>query len=238
MPGADGLAAADGHGAVVRLAYRRYVERGLRGGDVGGGARIDVGDRRRDGAPGIADERLAVPPPELIDVVATHHHRRAVFARDRDNARGRDRRLHPLAERGDEEVLVGDGVVARGCAGHRLVLRAIDGLVGTRDGLVDPVIGDDAGMLGPEAGEDGGVAGARLGRSVALIAAGEHAALLQPREAASEGAAIFVEQISRELIDRDYHDEFGRRGRGRDRRQRCHFGPDRCAYQRDRQSKG
>ena len=52
---------------------------------------------------------------------------------------------------------------------------------------------------------------------MALIAVAEHGPLREPREAAGELRAIFVEQVGRELVDGDDDEEFwrGQRLRGR-----------------------
>ena len=107
-------------------------------------------------------------------------------------------------------------VMRRDLPGTRLVLGAIDGLVGPRERLVGPGIGDDPGARRVIAGEDGRMAGAGLGRGVALIAVAERRPAAEPGKAAGEVRAIFVPQIGRELVDRDDDEEPGRR-----RRRRC-----------------
>src|SRR5207249_4860201 len=97
------------------------------------------------------------------------------------------------------------------CRARRsLVFRTIDALVRALDALVDPDVGDDPGARRMIAGEDGRMAGAGLGRRVALISVAEHGAARQPREAAGELRAILVEQIGRELVDRDDDEELRR----------------------------
>ena len=211
--GADRLARADAHGAIMRAAEIGLVERRLARGDPLDRGAVRALDRFGLGAAGIAREFLPVPPPKLIDLVATHHHRRAVLPRDRDDPRRRVRRLHPLAERRHEQMLVGDGVVGAGAAGDALILGAIDGLVGARGLQIGPAVGDDAGARGVHPGQDRRMARAGLGRGMALIARREHRAFQQPLEPAGEAVAIFGEQIGGELIDRDRHDQLGRRAR-------------------------
>ena len=48
------------------------------------------------------------------------------------------------------------------------------------------------------------MSGAGLGGSVGLIAVAEGSPAGQPRQPASELGAIFVEQVCRKLVDRDY----------------------------------
>ena len=172
-------------------------------------------DQRRGGRALVAAEAgRALPPPDLIELLAAHHDRGAVLARHRDDLRGRVGVLHVGAERRYLEAHVGCDIVAGGRARHASILGAIDGLVRPRHGLVDPLVGDDAGMAGAIAGEDRRVAGAGLCRGVALIALGEDRALLQPREAAGEARAIFGEHVGGELVHGDDHEQLGR-GRGR-----------------------
>ncbi len=57
------------------------------------------------------------------------------------------------------------------------------------------------------------MAGAGFGRGMALIAAGEDDAMLQPRQATRKARAIFGEKIGAQLIDRNDDEQFGRRRR-------------------------
>jgi hypothetical protein len=64
------------------------------------------------------------------------------------------------------------------------------------------------------------MAGAGLRRIVSLIALRKHDSFRQALEAAVEALAILLEEIGRELVDRDRDDQLGRRllgggGRGR-----------------------
>ena len=56
------------------------------------------------------------------------------------------------------------------------------------------------------------MARAGLGRRMRLVARGEHHAVVQAREAAGVVLAVFGEQIGRELVDRDRHDQRRRVG--------------------------
>src|SRR3954453_5569910 len=98
-----------------------------------------------------------------------------------------------------------------GRARRTLIFRAIDALVLALDGLVEPVISDDAGPGRVIAGEDRRVPGTGLGRRVALIAVAEIGPRSEPGKAGTELRPIFVEQVRRELVDRDDDEELRRR---------------------------
>src|SRR6476660_2820906 len=73
------------------------------------------------------------------------------------------------------------------------------------------------------AGEDCGVAWASLGRRVALIAIAEDRPGRKPRHALREMRPVFVEQVRRELIDRNDDEELRRCWRSRSAEQGgCH----------------
>ena len=103
---------------------------------------------------------------------------------------------------------------ARRGAGDAFIFGAIDALVVARDRQVEIIVGDDAGARRVAAGQDRRMAGAGFGGAMRLIARRKNHADCEPREAAGEFAAIFGEQIGRQLVDRDHHDQLGRRRRG------------------------
>ena len=158
--------------------------------------------------------------------MAAHHDRRPVLAGDRNGSASGPGLLHQLAEGRHEQMLrrdlVGKGTGAR----HRLVLGAIDGIVGPPDRLVEPGVADDAGARRMIAGQDGRMAGAGLGRRVALIAVVKHSPAGQPREATGEVRPVLVIKVGRELIDRDDDEQpgwIGRLGCGR-KSEKCRGG--------------
>ena len=108
--GADSLAATDVDCFIPRRAERRRDQRRLRLRQYGGDPGVDPRHHRRRRAAGVADIGLPVPPPQFIDAVAAHHHRRAVLARDRIDAGGGERRLQPFAQRRHLQMFVGHGV--------------------------------------------------------------------------------------------------------------------------------
>lgn len=97
---------------------------------------------------------------------------------------------------------------------ERPVAIQIYALVFTTDRQVEIIVGDNAIARRMAAGQDRRMAGAGFGRAMRLITRGKDSARREPRKAAGELAAIFGEQVGRQLVDRDHHDQLGRWRRG------------------------
>jgi hypothetical protein len=152
--------------------------------------------------------------------VPTHHDRRPVLARNRNDLRARVARLHQVAERRDKQLGHRGRILAaaRTGAGDGFVLGAIDALVVARRVQVEIIVGDNAGARRMATGQNRRVAGACFGRAMRLVARRKDDPAAEPRQAAAEPAAIFGVKIGRELlvviaVDQDYHEQLGR-GRG------------------------
>ncbi len=220
--GADIVAAGKRDRAVPFPAKARRDQRRARPTDRGGDRLVDpFGDRRGRG--GVRDEAAIVPPPNLIGSLAAHHHRRAILAADRDRAAARAGALLPIAERRHTKMSGRDARPAAG-RGQALVLGAIDVLVGARRGEIDPVVGDDPVPGRVRAGEDRCMAGTGLGGAVRLIAVAVDDAADEPLETTGEMGTIKLEQIGRQLIDRDRDDQLGPCGRRGGRRRKGDHG--------------
>ncbi len=160
-------------------------------------------------------EMIVLPEPDLVRVMPAHHDRRAILARDGDDAGRWIGLLHPVAQGRHAQMDGGRGISGGARARHALVLGAVDQLVGPGGRQIVPVVGDDAGAGGVIAGQDGGVAGAGLGRGMALEARGKDRAARQALHAGGVGRAILREEVGGELIDGDRHQQLRPGGRCR-----------------------
>ncbi len=170
---------------VERVARRRHRGPGRPG--MGGGGKALVID----------------PPVDRIGMMASHHDRGAVLARDGDDAGTRRLRLQPVAERVDFQILRAPRIRIRRAANRDAIERR------TR-APIEPAVGNDAGRGRMHAGEDRRMARAGLGRGMALIAVGEGDTFGEPGKPAGEAVAIAREEIGGELVDRYGDDELGR----------------------------
>ena len=162
---------------------------------------------------GIGDETGIAPPQREIRLVTAQHHRRAILARYRNDARVRIHILHAIAQRRHFQQIWRNHLRAHIAACGPRLLGTVDGVAllavaHPRQRRILPIVRDDAAARRPRAGENRGMSGTGLGRGVALVTARIHDALGKPRQSVPIERPILREDIGGELIDGDSHHQF------------------------------